>query len=131
MSTAPVLCPTLVPAGRTKVGLVCPLLGCASKQRESYGIDLASGSVFHWSIAAGSRRDICLSIVNVPSPTDPCRPRQVRGWSIERQSLGPSTATVYRVPSYERGGGYHGGHVVVMWQDGFDRAPGEPARVWE
>lgn len=118
MSAVRVRCPGVVPAGRTKVGFVCPLRGCASKRRDSYGIDMASGDVFHWSVAAGPRHAVCLSLVNVPSATDPCRPRQARGWTIESVRLGAATATLYRVPPYERGGGYHGGHVVVIWQDG-------------
>ena len=118
MSTARVRCPSVVPSGRTKVGFVCPMRGCASKRRDSYGIDLASGDVFHWSVAAGPPRTVCLSIVNVPRRTDPCLPRQARGWRIERGRLGAAPATLYRVPPYERGGGYHGGHVVVMWEDG-------------
>ena len=113
-------CPAVVPIGRLSVELAGPL-DRSKAHRATFNLDLGSRSLGrverrridaaggHWTIvAARGRRPRAILRQRLRVPDSGCRREPLEGRRVD----------VCRVPPYEDGGGYYGGHAAVAWADG-------------
>ena len=98
------ICPSVLPPGRGGLGFAGfgPYESVASGYvftgySPSLGSDSNGG---HWSLAVGRRANMSVIVQ--------------RGRSV-RSSIAGLPVRIYRMPRYEDGGGYYGGHIVVEW----------------
>lgn len=105
-----VACLMVVPEGRTVRDFVCRLGGCADESGTGWVADFTTrrlrGTSVHWLFGSGRRRAVCRSLIA----------RDLRA-PVKRRSarLAGRRAQLLRIPSFENGGGLHGGHLVVIW----------------
>jgi hypothetical protein len=111
-------CPPLVPQGAIKI----EFQGSPRGWPRSYQLDLASRSLSsiggrpvesaggHWTVAAARGRtdQRLLALTLRPSAR---RPSTCRLTNLEGEPV-----TACRVPPYEEGGGYYGGHIAYEWK---------------
>jgi hypothetical protein len=116
-------CPTVVPSGEIKLGFTPGPVQRNDPPRKrslAYQLDLISPALQelngrrmnanggHWTIMGGRASEIP-DFVHPPSTDTPTR--------TARRRLGAGVvATIALVPAYQAGGGYYGGHVVVIWR---------------
>ncbi len=118
--TRPVICPPVVPTGRTSSFWSGALTG--DDLRAGYSIDVMSAGLpnangGHWVFAAGTAAAL-RGYVYVPAPATPAgqpRAAPTRPIRTVKLRLSGRPATVYYMPRYPAGG-YYGGHVVVQWK---------------
>ncbi len=119
-----VVCPPLVPIGPLTQPPMPGGEGEAAEHdvRQGYGVQAFSASLRHangghWSFAAGTPAALKLNLNPPPPEVPPGQPpaSQVTPLSRAALRLVGLQATVYRMPSFEQGGGIYGGHVVIAW----------------
>ncbi|HWI21673.1 MAG TPA: hypothetical protein VNT22_03560 [Baekduia sp.] len=117
-----VFCPPIVPVGPIKRELRPGPVSSHPKRRVplSYALDFSSPSLErfggrslntnggHWTFEAGTDPTLRLQI-RPPNVQAPIR--------TESLSISGRPATLTFMPPYDKGGGYYGGHVVVMWSE--------------
>jgi hypothetical protein len=112
-------CPPLVPKGDLDIGYQ----GSPKGWPRTYQLDLASGSLNrisgrpvetnggHWTVAAARGRANQRLLALQLRPPNATQPSTCQLVMLQRQPV-----TACRVPPYEQGGGYYGGHVAYAWQ---------------
>lgn len=118
-------CPPVVPAGPMKVEIAAPF-SRTRRDRDWFVMSFASCSLnsyrgrsietngYHWAYEVAwslrTRRIVGERVLrgggNSPNPISACRSRLLAGQRIR----------ACRVPSFEQGGGFHGGHVAYVWE---------------
>jgi hypothetical protein len=117
-------CPPLVPAGPLEVQVAAPF-SRTRRYREMYSMSFASCSLnsyrgqsietngCHWAYELGwSPRTGPVVVDRVVHGNNPANPRSACRW----RSLAGQRVRACRVPPFEQGGGFHGGHVAYLWE---------------
>lgn len=117
-------CPPLVPAGSLEVEIAGPFSG-THRFREWFVMSLASCSLnsyggrpihtngCHWAYElAWSRRTRRVVVQRVMHGNDPANPPAPCRW----RRLAGQRVRACRVPPFEEGGGFHGGHIAYLWE---------------
>jgi hypothetical protein len=121
-------CPPVIPRGPLKVDIAAPFSG-TRRDRDWFVMSFASCSLntymgrsietngCHWAYElAWSRRTRRIVVQRVIQGSgNPANPRSACRWG----ALAKQRVRACRVPSFERGGGFHGGHIAYLWE----RAP--------
>jgi hypothetical protein len=121
-------CPPVIPRGPLKVEVAAPFSG-TRRDREWFVMSFASCSLTtymgrsietngcHWAYELAwsprTRRIVVQRVVHGSS--NRANPRSACRW----RSLAKQRVRACRVPPFERGGGFHGGHIAYLWE----RAP--------
>jgi hypothetical protein len=121
-------CPPLVPAGPLKVEVAAPfsrtrrdrdwfVMSFASCSLNSYRGQSIETNGCHWAYEIAWSRPTRRIVVQrvIHGSGNPAGPRAACRWS----SLAGQRLRACRVPPFEEGGGFHGGHVAYVWE----RAP--------
>jgi hypothetical protein len=110
ISSVDVICPRWVPAGEMHVNFVARAVGLR-RANASYVIDMSSAQIGglhqgHWVVAAAK-----------PTDRRALRPPGADGAiGVTRRRLHGRPVSVLKMPAHEDGGGFYGGHAVVVWR---------------
>ena len=121
-------CPPVIPRGPLKVEIAAPF-SATRRDREWFVMSFASCSLnsymgrsietngCHWAYELAWSRRTRRTVVEgvIHGSGNPTNPRSACRW----RSLAKQRVRACRVPPFERGGGFHGGHIAYLWE----RAP--------
>jgi hypothetical protein len=117
------VCPPVVPAGPLKVAIAAPF-SRTRRDRGMFTMSFASCSLntyrgraietngCHWAYELGwTRRTRRIVVERVTHGGNPANPRSACSW----QHLAGQRVQACRVPPFNQGGGFHGGHAAYLW----------------